>query len=245
LLDSGSRVTVLGKNSDTLIKRWNLNIKPYKNLVTNASGDRVGILGIVYLPFELNGQTHILKTLVAPSLSRELILGLDAFKELNIKVDYIESLDFEQSDENSWKLDSSQDRELRNVLNLFLKSSDDFIGTTEIVSHEIDTGDAKPFNVRSHMWSPYKEAEIDRELNRMLNLGVVEPSNSPYSNPIVPVSKKDGSIRLCLDARKLNKQTKPSSYPLPLINRILGRFKSTKYLSTVDLKDAYWQVPLK
>ncbi len=139
----------------------------------------------------------------------------------------------------------NQDRELRDTLNLFLKSSDDFIGTTEIVSHEIDTGDSKPFNVRSHMWSPYKEAKIDRELNRMLSLGVVEPSNSPYSNPIVPVSKKDGSTRLCLDARKLNKQTKPSSYPLPLINRILGRFKATRYLSTVDLKDAYWQVPLK
>jgi hypothetical protein len=64
LLDSGSRVTVLGKNSDDLIKRWNLNIKPYRDLVTNASGDRVGILGTVYLPFELNGKTHVLKTLI-------------------------------------------------------------------------------------------------------------------------------------------------------------------------------------
>jgi hypothetical protein len=64
LLDSGSRVMVLGKNSDDLIKRWDLKIKPYRDLVTNASGDRVGILGTVYLPFELNGKTHVLKTLM-------------------------------------------------------------------------------------------------------------------------------------------------------------------------------------
>ncbi len=91
LLDS--RVTVLGKNSDDLIKRWNLNIKPYKDLVTNASGNRVRIWGTVYLPFELNKQTHDLKTLIAPSLSRDLILGSDAFREFNIRVDFIELLE--------------------------------------------------------------------------------------------------------------------------------------------------------
>jgi hypothetical protein len=81
MIDSGSLVTVLGRNSESWVKKWGLKIKPYKNILKNANGDRVGISGTVNLPFEANGKTHVIKNLIAPNLSRELLISTDAFKD--------------------------------------------------------------------------------------------------------------------------------------------------------------------
>lgn len=58
------------------------------------------------------------------------------------------------------------------------------------------------------------------------------------------VSKPNGKIRLCLDARKLNEVTVKDDYPLPLIEGLLSRLDQTKYISSIDLKDVFWQIPL-
>lgn len=78
----------------------------------------------------------------------------------------------------------------------------------------------------------------------MLSLGVIEKSNSSWSNPIVGVRKPTGKLRLCLDSRKLNNCSKTDAFPLPYISRILGRLRGTKYLSSIDLSDAFWQIPV-
>lgn len=82
------------------------------------------------------------------------------------------------------------------------------------------------------------------ELDRMLSLGVIEPSESPWSNPLIMVKKANGKPRLCLDSRKLNAVTKKDAFPLPHISRILGRLNGTKFLSAIDLSDGFWQVAL-
>lgn len=69
-----------------------------------------------------------------------------------------------------------------------------------------------------------------------------EPSALPW--PIVAVKKPSGKIRLCLDARKLNSVTLKDAYPQQQINRILGRLRGTKVLSSIDFSDAFLQVPL-
>jgi Reverse transcriptase (RNA-dependent DNA polymerase) len=79
----------------------------------------------------------------------------------------------------------------------------------------------------------------------MLRLGVIERSESPSSNPLVVVRKATGKVRLCLDSRKLNEITVKDAFPLPLINDILGRLTGTTYLSSIDLKDAFWQMELE
>lgn len=85
---------------------------------------------------------------------------------------------------------------------------------------------------------------MDKELERMLALGVIEKSCSSWSNPIFGVRKPNGNLRLCLDSRKLNQVTKTDAFPLPYISRILGRLRGTRYLSSIDLSDAFWQIPL-
>lgn len=92
--------------------------------------------------------------------------------------------------------------------------------------------------------SPAVQAEINCEIDRMLNLGVIEESESPWCSPMAVVQKSTGKTRLCLDARKLNSVTIKDAYPIPLIDALLSRLGGTHYISSIDIKDAFWQIPL-
>ena len=78
----------------------------------------------------------------------------------------------------------------------------------------------------------------------MLDQGVIEPSDSPWASPVVLVRKKDGSLRYCIDYRRLNSVTIKDSYPLPRIDESLDSLSNTKYFSTLDLASGYWQIGL-
>ena len=77
----------------------------------------------------------------------------------------------------------------------------------------------------------------------MLQTGVIRPSKSPWASPIVMV-EKDGSIRFCVDYRKLNKVSKFDAYPLPRAEEIFESIGPAKVISTLDLAKGYWQIPM-
>ncbi|MGL5480857.1 MAG: reverse transcriptase family protein, partial [Aeromonas veronii] len=96
---------------------------------------------------------------------------------------------------------------------------------------------------------PYRVPEarrqaIQEEVQRMLRLGVIEPSRSLWSSPIVMVPKQDGTLRFCNDYRKLNEVSAFDGYPMPRVDELLERLGRARYISTLDLTKGYWQVPL-
>ena len=92
---------------------------------------------------------------------------------------------------------------------------------------------------------PYESQQIvERELDTMLALGVVERSCSPYSAPVVLVKKKDGSCRFCIDFRWLNKITIPDAEPIPEVDGLFVALADAQYFSKVDLAKGYWQIPI-
>lgn len=81
----------------------------------------------------------------------------------------------------------------------------------------------------------------DREVAKMLSQGIIEPSDGPWCFPIVLMKKKDGSVRVCIDYRKLNEVTKKDAHPLPRIDDNLDSLAGSQFFSTLDLACGYWQ----
>ena len=78
----------------------------------------------------------------------------------------------------------------------------------------------------------------------MRKMGIIEPSNSEWSSPVVLVPKKDGTLRFCMDFRKVNAISSVDPYPMPRIDTLIDRLGSARYLTTLDLSKGYWQVPM-
>ena len=81
------------------------------------------------------------------------------------------------------------------------------------------------------------------EVRDMINLGIVEPSESPYCSPALIVKKKDNTNRFCIDFRTLNKVTVFDAEPMPNMEEIFTNIAGHKYISKLDLTKGYWQIP--
>jgi len=140
-------------------------------------------------------------------------------------------------------IDSSRQKDLMHQLlcdhhDVFVLSEGER-GETDLIQMDIETGDATP--IRQHpRRMPYSaREEVARQLKKMQEMSVIQPSKLPWSSPVVLVRKKDGSHRFCVDYCKLNSGTKADTFPLPRIDDLLGK---SEYFSTLDLAAGFWQI---
>ena len=85
---------------------------------------------------------------------------------------------------------------------------------------------------------------VRKHLQELLDSGVIRESESPFASPIVVVKKKDGSVRLCIDYRKLNIQTIKEAYALPNLEKAFSALAGSKWFSVLDLKSGYYQIEM-
>lgn len=126
---------------------------------------------------------------------------------------------------------------------VFAKDDND-LGRTDLVSHDIDTGDIRPIRQPPRRIPTALQEEFDKEMQGMIDKGVIEQGQSPWASPVVLVRKKDGTLRFCVDYRRLNEKTEFDAYPLPRIDETLEALSGAKFFSTLDLLSGYWQVGL-
>ncbi|MGN6618758.1 MAG: reverse transcriptase family protein, partial [Ilyomonas sp.] len=111
------------------------------------------------------------------------------------------------------------------------------------VDHKIELErEAVPPTRAVYRMSPAELNELKKQLNELTSKGFIQPSKSPFGAPVLFVKKKDGSTRMCIDYRALNKITKKNSYPLPRVDELLDRLNGAKYFSKIDLRSGYHQV---
>jgi hypothetical protein len=83
------------------------------------------------------------------------------------------------------------------------------------------------------------------QLEELLKKGYIRPSVSPWGAPVLFMKKKDGTLRLCIDFRQLNKVTMKNKYPLPRIDDLFDQLRGTRIFSKIDLRSGYHQVRIK
>lgn len=251
LLDSGANVSVLGHDSLQFLERNKICYKHINSLVSTASGAKQLVIGFCSLPVQFKGVTRSINFYIVPSLNQPAYLGINFWREFAIAPELISPIS-----NNISELSTDQDYDfkfhdltpdqkliLEQTVTKFPSFEKLGLGCTDLLEHHIDTGDAVPIKCKLYPLSPPRQEEAYREIDRLLNMGVIEESNSPWCSPAVLV-KKPGKVRLCIDSRKLNAVTKKDSYPLPHINGLLSRLKDTFYISGIDLKDAFLQIKL-
>ena len=120
------------------------------------------------------------------------------------------------------------------------------MGHTKAAKHKIvlKDPDTPPFRKRFCRIPPPQLDEVRAHLKMMLDAGVIRPSNSPWCNAVVLVRKKDGSLRFCIDFRRLNYLTVKDSHPLPHICETLESLAGAAHYTTINMNSGFWQVPM-
>lgn len=117
-------------------------------------------------------------------------------------------------------------------------------GRTEMISHNIDTGDHPPIHSGIRPSSLADRATIREEVDKMLKTGTIQPSKSPWASAVVLVRKKDSKPSFCVDYRRLNNITKKDVHPIPRQTDFLETLAKASLFSTFDCASGYWAVRL-
>ena len=150
------------------------------------------------------------------------------------------------------KLDHLSQEQREQFLMLLDEFSDVFTerpGLCKVGQHEINVlPDFKPQRLKAYRVSELLKPEVARQLQQLLDLGFIRPSNSAMASPIVCVLKGrngENGVRLCCDYCYLNKYTRGDTFPTPDINDVIHRVGKAHYVSTWDARSGYWQLRLK
>lgn len=214
LLDTGASICCLG--SDLATKQFN-NLPNYtkcKSFVKTADGSPQTVNGWIDLDITFRNQSKRLKFFIIPSISQRLILGVDFCKAFKIFPDIIgtvdvltlptlsecssdlfniegksdcEASDKHQFEESFYPLSETQRTQLNTVISLFPNFEKQGLGRTNLIKHKIDVAKALPIKQRYYPVSPAIEKLMFKEIDRMLSLGVIEASSSPWSSPMMHV----------------------------------------------------------
>lgn len=267
LLDSGATTTVMGQGGWETLQQLGFKISNHHVFGVRLADNRfVRAKGTVDVPYtfatDLGDKVFVVPTLIVPSLPHSLIFGINFWRSVDLLPDIVRgkayfreglpelaSVAVESNDSKPHQPEdvlTPQERGEIDALIAKYKPSlgKDVPGCTTQVAHTIDTGTAEPKKAKYFSYSPVLMKVLNDGLDELLAQDFVEPSNSPWSSSVIPLRKKDNSWRWVIDYRELNKVTKKDAYPLPKVNDILDQLKDAKYITSLDLKSAYHQIPL-
>lgn len=152
---------------------------------------------------------------------------------------------FNNDEETEQNIDNEQSRKFAELLHKYRHIFSNNPGKVRKYQCQIKVTEGDPIYQRPYPIPVSKMAKMDQEIQRMLDLDIIEKSTSPWSSPIVGIEKKNGDLRVCLDARKINQRIVPDRECPMNIEDIFIKFEGAQYLSSIDLTAGYWQCPLK
>ena len=209
--------------------------------------------------------------IVLPMRAFDVILGMDWLSSYHAVIDcFMKTITIELPNHETLVVGTSRGNRLADSFVAYLEDSEKVESTIPIeqlsvVSSFIDIyGDVKglppvrevefeielvpgtsPISRAAYRMAPKEMTELRKQLDELLDHGFIRESHSPWGAPVLFVKKKDGSMRLCIDYRQLNKVTIRNKYPLPRIEDLFDQLQGAKCFSKIDLRSGYHQLRVK
>ena len=256
LIDTGASVSLIPK-TDIPSPDFG-KMRPYFGSVVSVCGGLLRIVGQCSVELCSHDATFVRDFLVCDGVSHAII-GMDFLSQHSATVDIPSQalrvanhvLPFGSLNGAGVRSTRSvtKKEELDDVLAEFpsvLRSEENCIGETTVIEHDIELFDANcvPVHCRPRPIPYHLRDVVTEQLNKMLRLGVIRESRSPWSSPILLVPKSDGQYRFCIDFRRLNALTKKDATPMPSVEDTFSLIGNAKIFSTLDLLSGFWQVNL-
>ncbi|RVW31621.1 Transposon Tf2-11 polyprotein [Vitis vinifera] len=257
LIDSGSTHNFL---SDKVARTLRLPVVPTKSFTVHvANGERLLCQGrFEKVPIDLQGIPFSLTCYSLPLAGLDMVLGIQWLKMLGSVVCNWQYLTMDFNWENqARRLQGIQGPIQATSLRPLQRSTDkQILGEFEDVfqepfklpplreiDHHIPLKEGtQPINVRPYRYAYFQKAEIEKQVQAMLDVGIIRPSTSPYSSPVLLVKKKDDTWRFCTDYRALNAATIKDRFPIPTVDDMLDELYGATYFTKLDLRAGYHQV---
>lgn len=141
--------------------------------------------------------------------------------------------------------EKEQVREMLLELKLALSKGDNDIGKAAVEPHRIEVTQQTPIWQKPRQFSQPTNDQIEQQCADLLANDILEHSDSGWSSAVVPVRKPDGTLRLCIDYRQVNKVTRKENYPMPNLVNCIYRPDKVKFFTKIDLVRGYYQVPIE
>ena len=141
-------------------------------------------------------------------------------------------------------LSKQQENQVKELLEEFKDVLTDIPGETNLIEHKINLTSDQPIRTKQYPLPFAMSQTVKEETKKMLEMGIVEPSSSPYLSPVVLVKKSDQTVRFCIDFRNLNKITVYDAEPIPNPEEIFSKLATSNYFTKIDLSKGYWQIRL-
>lgn len=258
LIDTGAQLSVI---SGKIVQKMLLTSKkvirelPANNvIIKGVCGARRRIKQQILVDLEINGKQLSWQFLVVNDLLNELIIGIDALTEFQAEIDVTynwinfrsinEKLSFEH-ESTIFKIENiTNDAEIKTLINDYAEIFENKIGKMKEVKVKIKMLDERPFKGISY---PIQDVYMDRARETIKQLekeGIIKKQATDYINPLVVQEKKDGNIRICLDARNINKRMEEDTHQPLTIEDLVGRIDDAKVFSTIDIRWAFLNMML-
>ncbi|XP_011171540.1 uncharacterized protein LOC105204179 [Solenopsis invicta] len=255
LIDTGSHLSLMRENMFTTINISKL-CKSHV-LLTDIAQGQVKTLGYFQTTIIIDNVDFSITFYVVPSgaLTVDIILGTDFINQTEITINQdgikitkpnalvlLSQIELQQNNDELIHTDLNIDNESRKTVECMMSAyKPNKIKTTDI-ELKITLKEETPIYQSPRRLPPKERESVEKQVNDWLHEGIIEPCSSEYASPVVVVKKKNGSLRLCVDYRKLNRIMVRDKYPLPVMDEQIDLLTEANIFSTIDLENAFLHV---
>ena len=169
---------------------------------------------------------------------------IESFRKELIHLPTVEQKETVKDVKINTELSSDQFNRAKRLVSSYADVLTDLPGRTNLGKHDILLLDDKPVRRKPYPIPHSLRQKVQDEIDSMMKMDLVEPSDSPYASPLVIVKKPDGADRYCVDFRLLNAKSRFDAEPIPDQTEIFAKLANDRYFTKLDLSKGYWQIPL-